>query len=94
MADLDPDQETRDAVTALAHRIRQRDADPPEVRLDAELFAREFITALRMRGWRPTPARPAVDWRVTEPPATPDTVHQRAADIRSQMRQHHTPDTT
>ncbi|MFF4548642.1 hypothetical protein ACFY1J_31155 [Streptomyces sp. NPDC001406] len=93
MADRDPDQETRDAVTALAHRLRQRDADAPGERLDAELFAREFVTALRTRGWRPTLARPAPPWKATPPPATPDTVHQRAAEIRSALRHPPTPTT-
>lgn len=53
------DAETTAAVEALAHRVKARDAairdgeDYP----DAEVVALEFMTALRGRGWRPTPAR-------------------------------------
>lgn len=56
------DEETRNAVAALAHRLRARDAMPPEERPDPEYAAGEFIAALRLRGWRPTPARPQVRW--------------------------------
>lgn len=50
------DAETRAAVDALVHRLRNRgDADD-------EPFAAEFIAALKGRGWRPTNARPAPDW--------------------------------
>lgn len=61
----DLDEATRDAVAALAHRIRQRDAlirEGAEVP-DAEIAALEFMTAMRGRGWRPTPARVAQDWK-------------------------------
>lgn len=51
------DEATRAAVAALAHRVRQRDdSDEPA---DAEVFALEFLTALRGQGWRLTEARPA-----------------------------------
>lgn len=60
MAELIPDEESRDAVRALVYRLRNR--EPGE---DDEVFAVEFITALRGRGWRPTPARRQV-W---QPPA-------------------------
>ncbi len=56
MTDLD--RETTAAVQALADRLRDRD---PEV--DDELFAREFILALRGRGWRPTEARLMPAWK-------------------------------
>jgi hypothetical protein len=49
------DTETAAAIEALAYRIRERDADPE--RSDADVFALEFMTALRGRGWRPTAAR-------------------------------------
>jgi len=53
----DPDAETRAAIDALVHRLRNKgDADD-------EPFAAEFIAALRGRGWRPTMARPSPDWR-------------------------------
>lgn len=45
------------AVQALVHRLRNR-AEP-----DDEPFAREFITALRRRGWRHTQAGPAQPWQ-------------------------------
>lgn len=57
------DEETRNAVAALAHRLRARDAMPPEERPDPEYAAGEFIAALRLRGWRPTPALPQAEWR-------------------------------
>lgn len=50
------DAETTQAVEALAHRIRQRDSEA-EHEADAEVFALEFMTALRGRGWRPTSAK-------------------------------------
>ncbi len=53
------DNETAAAIDALVYRVKARDAairdggDYP----DAEPFALEFLTVLRGRGWRPTPAR-------------------------------------
>ena len=41
------DHETRSAVEALTRRLRDRDPGT-----DDEVFALEFITALRARGWR------------------------------------------
>ena len=63
------DRETRSAVDALAHRLRNRDPGT-----DDEVFALEFITALRARGWRPTEARAMPAWkhpagRGSDPPA-------------------------
>lgn len=49
------DADTTAAIEALAYRIRERDADPE--RSDADVFALEFMTALRGRGWRPTAAK-------------------------------------
>lgn len=70
----DLDEATREAVAALAYRIRERDAlirDGGEVP-DAELAALEFMTAMRGRGWRQTAAQIAPDWKaaVTGAPAT------------------------
>jgi hypothetical protein len=65
MTDLDC--ETTAAVEALAYRIRQRDADihaAADDLPDAEVFARDLMTMLRGRGWRPTEARAAADWRI------------------------------
>lgn len=55
--------ETRAAVAALVHRLRNPgDANP--LGADAEPFAAEFIAALKARGWRPVLAVPAeADWR-------------------------------
>ena len=52
------DHETASAVDALTRRLRNRYADA-----DAEVFALEFITALRARGWRPTEARVRPAWK-------------------------------
>ena len=56
------DREVRAAVAALAHRIRHRDHQPEADRPDADLVALEFMTAIRMRGWRPTPAQAPPPW--------------------------------
>jgi len=53
------DRETAAAVDALTHRLRNRDPDT-----DDEVFALEFITALRARGWRPTEARVMPGWKL------------------------------
>jgi hypothetical protein len=55
------DKETSDAITSLASRVRERDE---AMRTggefaDAEVFALEYVTALRGRGWRVTAARTA-----------------------------------
>jgi len=54
------DPDTRAAIEALTRRIRARDT--LEEISDAEVFALEFITALRARGWRPTEARVMPAW--------------------------------
>lgn len=61
MSDLD--RETRAAVDALVHRLRNPgDTDP--LGADAEPFAEEYVAAMKSRGWRPflTPP-PEADWR-------------------------------
>ncbi|GAA0853321.1 hypothetical protein ACFQVD_26720 [Streptosporangium amethystogenes subsp. fukuiense] len=55
------DEDTRKAVAALASRVRNRDAAEGD-REAPELFANEFVQALRGQGWRPTAARPALRW--------------------------------
>jgi hypothetical protein len=55
------DSDTTAAIDALAYRIRERDAairDGEEF-ADADVFALEYLTALRGQGWRPTPAKSA-----------------------------------
>ena len=53
------DKETAAAESALAHRDRLRDIaiHDGEDHSDPEVFAAEFVTALRGFGWRPTPAK-------------------------------------
>jgi hypothetical protein len=81
----DLDEATRAAVAALAHRIRERDALAE--RPDADLFAGEFMTALRGQGWRPTAARPAQPWQHQfGPPPHPETAHRGAAMVRAALR--------
>ena len=46
-----------DAVTLVSRRLRDR-----EPGADDEWVAREILAALRGLGWRPTTARPGVDW--------------------------------
>jgi len=55
------DPDTAQAIEALAHRIRQRDTGGE--RADAEVFALEFMTALRARGWRATEAKVLPAWK-------------------------------
>lgn len=52
------DPETRAAVDALTRRLANR-----EPGTDDAVFALEFITALRARGWRPTEARLMPAWK-------------------------------
>jgi hypothetical protein len=52
------DHETAAAVDALTRRLANRD---PAV--DDEVFALEYVTALRARGWRPTEARVMPAWQ-------------------------------
>lgn len=80
------DPDTAAAVEALAHRLKARDKalrdgeDFP----DAEVFASEYLTALRGHGWRPTEAKAIPAWKVpsgprSEPPA--DVLRQLRADL-------------
>ena len=52
------DEESRAAIDALVYRLRNRDDET-----DDEVFAAEFIAALRGRGWRPTEAKPVPTWQ-------------------------------
>jgi len=73
------DVDTTAAIEALAHRVRNRDAamNDGEDYADADVFALEFVTALRGQGWRPTAAKvyaapkPAAPGSV--PPLKPET---------------------
>ena len=53
------DAETTAAIKALAHRIRERDAairDGGDF-ADPDVFAAEYVAAMRGHGWRPTEAK-------------------------------------
>jgi hypothetical protein len=68
------DHETAAAIDALTHRLRNRDPDT-----DDEVFALEFITALRARGWRPTEARVRPAWKLPAGHGVDPTEGYRAA---------------
>ena len=53
------DHETAAAVDAITYRLRNR-----EPGTDDEVFARELITMLQGRGWRPTEARVRPAWKL------------------------------
>jgi hypothetical protein len=73
------DRETRSAIDALVHRLRNRDPGT-----DDEVFALEFITALRARGWRPTEARAAPAWRRPRGTGAPPPA-EVLADLRAHL---------
>ena len=68
------DHETRAAVDALIHRLRNRDPGT-----DDEPFALEYVTALRSRGWRPTEARVQPAWKLPTGHGVDPTEDYRAA---------------
>ena len=51
------DPDTAAAIEALAYRLRNNQDEDPD------LFALEFMTALRGRGWRPTEAKVLPAWK-------------------------------
>jgi hypothetical protein len=59
----DLDRESAHAVDALVFRLRNRGDGDRQFAIDDELFAREYVTAMRGRGWRPTEARTPWDYR-------------------------------
>lgn len=77
------DRETRSAVDALTHRLRNRDPGT-----DDEVFALEFITALRARGWRPTEARPLPAWKLPAGSGTSATEEWRQIRTQTAAREH------
>ena len=68
------DHETASAVAALTRRLRDR--EPGD---DDEVFALEFITALRARGWRPTEAKVRPAWKLPAGHGVDPTEGYRAA---------------
>jgi hypothetical protein len=77
------DRETAAAVDALTRRLRTRYSDA-----DAEVFALEFITALRARGWRPTEARAIPAWQRPRGSGTPATEEWRQVRTETAAREH------
>ena len=57
MTDLD--KETRTAIDALVHRLRNRGEEDGQFAVDDELFASEYVTVMKARGWYPLPSLPA-----------------------------------
>jgi len=81
------DKETAAAESALAHRVRLRDIaiHDGEDHSDPEVFAAEFVTALRGYGWRPTPARTSA-LPLHAPAGTADKPRSEVlADLRADM---------
>jgi hypothetical protein len=78
------DNETAAAIESLAYRIRERDAairDGGEF-ADAGVFALEFMTAMRGRGWRLTAAK-----AVTPPMHAPaGTADKPRSELLSNLR--------
>lgn len=72
------DHQTRAAVAALTYRLRERDQQTE--RTDAELFALDYIYALRGQGWRPTNARKPAPWTSDQRPPDAGTA-RRGADL-------------
>ena len=78
------DPETSAAVEDLTRRIQFRDEairdgeDYP----DAEVLAAEYLTALRGRGWRPTPAKVWPAWK----PGSSGTGNEPPADLLAGLR--------
>jgi hypothetical protein len=77
------DPDTRSAIEALTRRLRNR-----EPGTDDEVFALEFITALRARGWRPTEARVMPAWKRPAGSGTPATEEYRRIRHEAAAREH------
>jgi hypothetical protein len=85
------DADTQAAIDALAHRIRERDEAMRNggEYADAEIFAAEYLAALRAKaGWRPTPAKVYAAPKTATPGITPPLKPETAdllADLRADM---------
>jgi hypothetical protein len=64
---IDLDKDTADAIAALVHRLKNRGDSEGQYATDDDLFALEYLTAMRGRGWRPTEVR--APWEVRTGPA-------------------------
>lgn len=80
------DAETAAAIEALAYRLRQRDAamNDGEDYADPEVFAREYLTAMRGYGWRHTEAK--VFTAPKPAPAEVPSLKPETADLRASLR--------
>lgn len=78
------DADTTAAIEALAHRMRTRDAamNDGDDYADADVFALEFITALRGQGWRLTAAKAQAAWKRPDSYSKTPDWHDRAAEAR------------
>ena len=83
------DAETAAAIEALAYRLRLRDAamNDGEDYADPEVFAAEFLTAMRGYGWRHTEAKAPSLVKPAEggtEPLKPETI-SLLADLKADM---------
>ncbi|GAA0918592.1 hypothetical protein [Nonomuraea longicatena] len=79
------DRQTRAAVAALAHHIRERDSqDEPT---DPDIFALEHLHALSRQGWQPTNARRPEPWTTGQRQRVTDTARRSAELARELLRQ-------
>lgn len=83
MTDTDPRAE---AIRALAYRLADRDTTPADERCPPEVFANEFISALKGQGWRHLPALTTAPPPATTKPPPPVAVHRYASQMRATMR--------
>ena len=74
------DHEFTAAADAITYRLRNR-----EPGTDDEVFARELITMLQGRGWRPTAAKPQPPWNQQRQGPGDDTYREGLAAAREQL---------
>jgi len=72
--------ESSAAAAAVAYRLRTRDPGA-----DDDTLAAEIIAILTGRGWRPTEARPAPDWKTPRPGPGRDTYRDGLAAVRAEL---------
>ena len=73
------DAETSAAIEALVYRLKNRGGE------DDEVFALEYVTALRGRGWRPTPAKATAPPLHAPPLADGPSRDEALAAVRADM---------
>ena len=62
----DLDRETTAAIDALGYRLKNRGDGDGQYATDDQMFAQEYVLAMRLRGWRPTEA--VAPWEVHNAP--------------------------